>query len=39
MIKGFGKKEFTCYLERCHAELKSYPREIEKTNNLRKQRN
>ena len=25
MIKGIRSKEFNFYLERCHAELKSYP--------------
>ena len=25
MIKGIRKKEFSFYIERCHAELKSYP--------------
>ena len=26
MIEGNGNKKFNFYLERCHAELKSYPR-------------
>ena len=25
MVKGIRNKEFNFYLERCHAELKSYP--------------